>query len=112
MCCIAFSPLVQAYLSRINQPFVPRNMARLKCLVCSSIYGSSLPVSEVRPRFLSRSFRRRSLSSCTAKSCTHIAPRAVLAARETQAHGYLHLFLKELELKEALSELVLENVRT
>ncbi len=58
MCSIAFSPLVQAYLLcflrlvwRINQPFVPRNTARLKCLVCSS-----LPVSEVRPRFLSRSF--------------------------------------------------------
>ncbi len=36
----------------------------------------------------------------------------VLAARDTQAHGYLHLFLKDLELKEELSELVLENVRT
>ncbi len=58
MCSIAFSPLLQAYLSRfllvvgcINQPFVPRNMARLKCLVCSSLL-----VSEVRSRFLSRSF--------------------------------------------------------
>ncbi len=39
-------------------------MARLKCLVCSS-----LPVSEVRPRFLSRSFRRRSLSSRTVSAC-------------------------------------------
>ncbi len=39
MCSIAFSPLVQAYLScflrlvwRINLPFVPRNMARLRCV--------------------------------------------------------------------------------
>ncbi len=63
MCSIAFSPLVQAYLSRflrlvwrINQPFVPRNIWPVSN-VCS------LPVSEVRLRFFSRSFRRRSLSS-------------------------------------------------
>ncbi len=100
MCSVAFSPLVQAYLSRflrlvwrINQPFVPRNMARLKCLVCSS-----LPVSEVR-RASSRALFDGvaclpvSVCACSkvfevyvwaaglctvlhwAKLCTHIAPR-------------------------------------